>query len=84
MALTILKLISGCLLRGAIDPFIRVSKNASFKGGGCMPRKFAVVEQLGNSDWRRERGYGYRWMAESAFSSIEADIWRVHLRSQGA
>ena len=54
-----------------IDPLIRVRKNASFKGGGCMPRKFAVVEQLGNADWRRERGYGYRWMVESAFSSIK-------------
>ncbi len=55
----------------SIDPLIRVRKNASFKGGGCMPRKFAVVEQLGNADWRRERGYGYRWMAESAFSSLK-------------
>lgn len=34
-----------------------------------MPRKFAVVEQLGNDGWRKKRGYGYRWMAESAFSS---------------
>jgi transposase len=54
-----------------IDPLIRVRKNASFKGGGCMPRKFAVALQLGNPGWRRERGYGYRWMAESAFSSIK-------------
>jgi hypothetical protein len=54
-----------------IDPLIRVRRNSSFKGGGCMPRKFAVVAQLGNADWRRERGYGYRWMAESAFSSIK-------------
>ena len=59
------------LAKRAIDPLIRVRKNASFKGGGCMPRKFAVVEQLGNSDWRRERGYGYRWMVESAFSSLK-------------
>jgi hypothetical protein len=54
-----------------VDPLIRVRKNASLKGGGCMPRKFAVVEQLGNSEWRRERGYGYRWMAESAFSCLK-------------
>jgi hypothetical protein len=38
-----------------IDPLIRVRKNSSLKGGGCMPRKFAVVEQLGNADWRRKR-----------------------------
>jgi hypothetical protein len=54
-----------------IEPLIRVRKNASLKSRGCMPRKFAVVEQLGNPDWRKERGYGYRWMAESAFSSIK-------------
>jgi Transposase DDE domain len=54
-----------------IEPLIRVRKNASFKGGGCMPRKFAVVEQLGNDGWRREKGYGYRWMVESAFSCLK-------------
>jgi hypothetical protein len=54
-----------------LDPLIRVRKNSSLKADGCMPRKFAVVEQLGNADWRRERGYGYRWMVESAFSSIK-------------
>ncbi len=55
----------------AIDLLIRVRRNASFKGGGCMPRKFAVVFQLGNANWRRESGYGCRWMVESAFSSIK-------------
>lgn len=54
-----------------IEPLIRVRKNASFSSRGCLPRKFAVVLQLGNSDWRRECGYGYRWMVESAFSSIK-------------
>jgi hypothetical protein len=54
-----------------VDPLIRVRKNASLKADGCLPRRFAVEEQLGNSDWRKERGYGYRWMAESAFSSLK-------------
>jgi transposase len=54
-----------------IEAVIRVRKNASLKGGGCMPRKFAVLEQLGNEGWRKARGYGYRWMAESAFSSLK-------------
>lgn len=54
-----------------IEAVIRVRKNASLKGGGCMPRKFAVLEQLGNDGWRHEKGYGYRWMAESAFSSLK-------------
>ena len=52
MALMILKIIFRMLADMGIDPLIRVRKNASFKGGGCMPRKFAVVEQLGNADWR--------------------------------
>ena len=63
-----------------VDPLIRVRKNASLKGGGCMPRKFAVVEQLGNADWRGERGYGYRWMAESAFSSLKR-VFGEYVRS---
>jgi hypothetical protein len=54
-----------------IEPLLRVRKNASLKSGGCMPRKFAVVEQLDNDGWRKERGYGYRWMAESAFSCLK-------------
>ena len=33
--------------------------------------KFAVLEQLGNVEWRREKGYGCRWMAESAFSCLK-------------
>jgi hypothetical protein len=34
-----------------IEPLIRVQKNASLKADGCMPRKFAVVEQLDNCEW---------------------------------
>lgn len=59
------------LANRSIDPLIRVRKNASLKSGGCMPRRFAVIFQLGNPDWRRGSGYGYRWMVESAFSSIK-------------
>jgi len=63
-----------------IEPLIKVRRNASFKGGGCMPRKFAVVEQLGNPQWKKEKGYGYRWMAESAFSSIKR-VFGEHITS---
>ena len=45
-----------------------------------MPRKFAVVEQLGNPQWKKEKGYGYRWMAESAFSSIKR-VFGEHITS---
>jgi hypothetical protein len=54
-----------------VEPLIRVRKNASLKSDGCMPRKFAVLEQLGNVEWRREKGYGRRWMVESAFSCLK-------------
>ena len=63
-----------------IEPVIRVRKNASFKAGGCMPRKIAVAEQLGNPQWKKEKGYGYRWMAESAFSSIKR-VFGEHISS---
>ena len=43
-----------------IDTLIRVRKNTSFKLHGCIPRRLAVIEQLGNDGWRRIRGYGYR------------------------
>lgn len=59
------------LAKKGLDPLIKVRKNASFKCGGSIPRKFAVVKQLGNPNWKREKGYGYRWMAESGFSSIK-------------
>ena len=54
-----------------VEALIRVRKNASSRLHGCMPRRLAVMEQLGNDDWRRESGYGYRWMAESAFSCLK-------------
>jgi hypothetical protein len=54
-----------------IEPLLRVRKNASLKGGGCMPRKFAIALQLGNDGLKKERGYGYRWIAESAFSCLK-------------
>jgi hypothetical protein len=54
-----------------IEPVIKVRKVSSSKAKGCMPRKIAVVEQRSNPDWRRTKGYGYRWTAESAFSSIK-------------
>jgi hypothetical protein len=54
-----------------VDALIRVRKNANPRLRGCLPRRLAVLEQLGNTQWRRERGYGYRWMVESAFSCLK-------------
>jgi len=63
-----------------IDPVIRVRKNSSFKARGCMPRKLAVVEQIGNPEWKKEKGYGLRWMAESAVSSVKR-VFGEHISS---
>jgi hypothetical protein len=55
-----------------IEPAIRVRKNSSGNANGCMPRKLVVIEQLKNfKRWKKKHGYGYRWMAESAISSLK-------------
>jgi hypothetical protein len=45
-----------------------------------MPRKIAVAEQLGNAGWKKEKGYGYRWIVEPAFSSIK-HVFGEHIPS---
>jgi Transposase DDE domain len=56
-----------------IEPVIRVRKNSSTKARVCsMPRKVVVIEQLRDMKrWKKKHGYGMRWIAESAFSSIK-------------
>ena len=55
-----------------IEPVIRVRRNSSRKSGGCMPRKLVAVEYLDDPEaWKRQHGYGQRWMAETAFSSLK-------------
>lgn len=58
--------------RAGIEPVLKVRSNSSFKAKGCMPRKMVVVEQLKDvKKWKKKHGYGMRWMAESAFSSMK-------------
>jgi len=55
-----------------IEPVIKVRKNTSSRAGGCMPRKLVAQEYLKDPEaWKHNHGYGYRWMAESAFSSLK-------------
>jgi Transposase DDE domain len=56
-----------------ITPIIKVRKNSSIKNNSkCIPRKLSVIQQLDNlKRWKKTHGYGMRWMAESAFSSIK-------------
>jgi hypothetical protein len=71
------------LAQRAIDPLLRVRKNASFKGGGCMSRKVAVLEQLGNSDWRCERDYGYWWMVDWGFQALSVCSESLYVQLSG-
>lgn len=68
--------------KAGIEPVIKVRKNASvLHSRGCMPRKLVVVEQLQDvKSWKRRHGYGMRWMAESAFSSMKRTFGE-HVRS---
>ncbi len=56
-----------------IIPVIKVRKNSSVKNNAnCIPRKLSVIQQLDDlKRWKKRHGYGMRWMAESAFSSIK-------------
>jgi len=49
-----------------IDPGIRVRRNAR-----SPSRRKSVIEQEKYDEWRKDKGYGYRWLVESAFSSIK-------------
>jgi len=54
-----------------IEPVIKVRSN-SVATGECKPRNNSVREQLSDyKKWKKKHGYGMRWMAESAFSSIK-------------
>ncbi len=64
-----------------IEPVIKVRKNASLKARGCMPRKLSVIEQKSDFDgWKKNHRYGYRWVAESAFSAFKR-IFGEHVKA---
>ena len=56
-----------------VIPAIKVRKNSSVNNNAkCIPRKLSVIQQLKDLNrWKKRHGYGMRWMAESAFSSIK-------------
>ena len=56
-----------------IKPVIRVRSNSAAKSRGCLPRKYAVIEQkmFKPRAWSRIRRFGYRWRVEGAFSCIK-------------
>lgn len=55
-----------------IEPVIKVKRNSSSTTDACKARKLVVIEQLKDTKrWKKKHGYGMRWIAESAFSSIK-------------
>ena len=60
------------LFDNGIEAAIKVRKNSSDRSIGCYPRKIAVLKQLKNFEkWKDSVSYGYRWIAETVFSSIK-------------
>ena len=58
-----------------IEAGIKVRKNSSTRSSGSPSRKKAVLElkELGYDRWKEKKGYGYRWMSETVFSSFKTE-----------
>jgi len=70
------------LAEEGIDPAIKVRKNSSKKARGCWARKIVVTQYLRNPEgWKKKVGYGLRWMAETAFSTIKR-LFGEHVTSR--
>lgn len=56
-----------------IEPAIKVRKNASTKPRGSRARASEVrkFKAQGYKTWRKNKGYGQRWQAETAFSTYK-------------
>jgi hypothetical protein len=60
------------LSKNHIKPGIKTRSNSKVKSTNCQARNMSVVKQQANfKRWKRSVSYGYRWMAETAFSSIK-------------
>ena len=60
------------LSKNHIKPGIKTRSNSKVKSTNCHARNMSVVKQQANfKRWKRSVSYGYRWIAETAFSSIK-------------
>jgi len=60
------------LSKNDIKPGIKTRSNSKAKSTNCHARNIAVTRQQTNlKRWKRGVSYGYRWMAETVFSSIK-------------
>jgi len=65
-----------------IEPAIKVRKSSSHRARGCPARKRVAVEYLRDpEEWKRQVGYGLRWMAETAFSTFKR-LFGEHVRAR--
>ncbi len=61
------------LSKNHIKPGIKTRSNSKVKSTNCHARNMSVVrqQQTNLKKWKRSVSYGYRWIAETAFSSIK-------------
>src|SRR5215467_8518643 len=60
------------LSKNHIKPGIKTRSNSQVKSTNCHARNMSVVRQQTNPKrWKRSVSYGYRWIAETVFSSIK-------------
>jgi IS5 family transposase len=60
------------LSKNHIRPGIKTRSNSKVKSTNCHARNMSVVRQQANiKRWKHSVSYGYRWMAETAFSSVK-------------
>jgi hypothetical protein len=60
------------LSKNHIKPGIKTRSNSKIRPTNCQARNMSVIRQQANLKiWKRRVNYGYRWMAETAVSSIE-------------
>lgn len=60
------------LFDNGIEAAVKVRKNSSHRSMDCYSRKVAVLRQLKDlKKWKYSVSYGYRWIAETVFSSMK-------------
>jgi transposase len=70
------------LSRNHIKPGIKTRRNSKVKSTNCHARNMSVVKQQINlKRWKHSVSYGYRWLAETAFSSIKR-MFAEHLTAR--
>jgi hypothetical protein len=67
--------VKGILADGMYDSAkssIKKRSNSKVRSTNCQARNMSVIRQQANlKRWKRRMNYAYRWMAETAFSSIK-------------